>query len=392
MFWGKSFSDLGWLGGGFRSPSAVFSALALCCELSLSAQTNLPSPAVQLAVSNMLSRLTNDEAKAAYRAKMAAEFPEQVLLPLNEFTGWSTNGPAVYAGKRYGATNFNNNPIFLELRRLGYPTPPVSKVSYFTNITFDHFVAGSLNNLLWTNFIAHTNGRTTQIWSERSHPRGWPATPPLVRWNTNCLMWGMRGLTALSPCWESEYGPGQPPITALTRRHGYTRGHGIATDGFGKLFLGKKIWFLTIDNKLVETRVLRTVVRTRPVSGNDYTLLLFDRDLPASIEPIRVVADQTRVSRYPVCPWAPMLLYWTEQNGNVSAEAPGFTVPAMKANDSGSPNMLPLPNELVFYAGRTTSGPSPAMQADMDELCRLSGLDGANYRMRWVDLGMYPSY
>jgi hypothetical protein len=375
-----------------RNQLAVLAAIAFFPQLSLLAQSSLPSPSVQLAVSNIISRLTNDEAKAAFRAKMAAEFPEQVLLPLNEFTGWSTNGPAVYAGKRSGVTNLNNNPIFLELHRLGYPAPPLSRVSYFTNIVFDHFLAQSLNNLAWTNFIAHTNGRTTQIWSVKNYPPGWPANPPVIRWNPNSIMWGMGGLTALSPSWEAEGGPGQAPITALTRRHGYTRGHGIASDGFGTLFLGKKVWFLTLDNKLIETKVIRTVVRRQPVSGNDYTILLFSNDLPDSIEPIRVVADKTRNAKYPLCLWAPALLFLTEQYGNVSAEAPGFTVPVMKPMDSGSPNMLPLPGELVFYSGRTTSGPSAAMQADMDELCRSSGLDPAKYQMQWVDLSGYPSY
>ena len=375
-----------------RNRVTILSAIALFSELGLSAQTNLPSPAVQLAVSNMLSRVTNDEAKAAFKAKMAAEFPEQVLLPMNEFTGWSTNGPAVYAGKRDGVTNFNTNPIFLELHRLGYPTPPLSRVSYFTNTAFHHFVPESLNNHIWTNFIAHTNGRTTQIWSVRNYPRGSPTTPPLVRWNTNCIMWGMRGLTAISPCWEAAGGPDRPPITALTRRHGYTRGHNIAADGFGNVFPGRKIWFLTRDNKLVETKVIRTVVRVPPTSRNDYTLILFSNDLPDSIEPVRVVANASRVAKCPVCPAAPSLVFLTEQTGNVSAEAPGFTVPVVKAGDSGSPDLLPFAGELLFYGGRTTSEPSPDMQADMDELCRLSGLDPARYQMQWVNLPDYPSY
>ena len=166
----------------------------------------------------------------------------------------------------------------------------------------------------------------------------------------------------------------------------------MAVDGFGKLPRARKIWFLTLDNKLVETTVLQTVIRTQPVSGNDYTIILFSSDLPKSIEPIRVVASQTRLAKYPIIAGAPALVYMTEQNGNVSAGVLGFTVETTKGGDSGSPNMIPLPGELVFYAGRTTSGPSAAMQADMDELCRLSGLDPAKYQMQWVDLSSFPSY
>jgi hypothetical protein len=57
-----------------------------------------------------------------------------------------------------------------------------------------------------------------------------------------------------------------------------------------------------------------------------------------------------------------------------------------KGGDSGSPNMLPLPGELVFSGGRATSGPGPEMQADMDELCRREGLDPQRYQMQWVEL------
>ena len=53
--------------------------------------------------------------------------------------------------------------------------------------------------------------------------------------------------------------------------------------------------------------------------------------------------------------------------------------------------MIPLPGELVFFSGRSTSGPTPAMQADMDELCRLEGLNPVKYQMRWVDLGKPPA-
>src|ERR1051325_9551899 len=60
-----------------------------------------------------------------------------------------TNGPAVYT--------VTNHPL---------PTNPLIHQS--TNPVFDRFLPSSLNNLIWTNFIAHTNGRVTQIWSVRT--------------------------------------------------------------------------------------------------------------------------------------------------------------------------------------------------------------------------------
>jgi hypothetical protein len=54
--------------------------------------------------------------------------------------------------------------------------------------------------------------------------------------------------------------------------------------------------------------------------------------------------------------------------------------------------MLPLPDELVFYGGITTSPPSAQMQADMDMLSRKAGLDPRKYQMQWVNLDAYPDF
>ncbi len=305
-------------------------------------------------------------------------------VPLSQpggFIGWSTNGPAVFANYRVEATN----------RAAGAASAPA------TNSVFDHYLPDSLSHLIWTNFIAHTNGRNTRIWSVRSHPAGWPNRPPVVAWNTNGLMWGMRGLTGLSPCWEMEVNSGQVPITALTRRHGYTRGHSMGPEGFHTTFAGKRVWFLDAANRIVEVKVAREVVRVYKVhKREDYTILLFDRDLPAGIEPLRVTDEIDTWKRLgmPTLPYnspAPRPVFLTEQGGHVSAGIPGFIVPTGKGGDSGSPNLLPLPGELVFFGGRMTTGPTAEMQADMDELCRLEGLDPAGYQMRWVDLSGYPT-
>ena len=287
-------------------------------------------------------------------------------LSTTNVQNWSTNGPAVYL---------------------------VLQPAFPGNRMFDHYAPGSLNNLVWTNFIAHTNGRTKRIWEPRSHPPGWPAHPPIVAWNTNCLMWGCTGLTALSPCWESEGNPGQVPVTALTKRHAYTRGHGIGEDGFSTKLAGRKVWFVATNQTLVEMTVLKEVVRTFPQGAQrDYTILLFNRDLPDSIEPMRVVAGTNLAIKYPVCPGAPRPVFKTEQWGGVSAEVPGFTVNTWKGGDSGSPDMLPMPGGLVFFSGRSTSGPSPEMQSDMDALCVMAGLDPRKYQLQWLDLSGFPGY
>lgn len=300
--------------------------------------------------------------------------------PKTGFCGWSTNGPAVFQKITVVLTNAPDG------KDESHSLLPI------TNRFFDHFLPDSLNNAIWTNFVAHTNGRNTLVWSVRSHPPAWPRTAPIVEWNPSGLMQGMKGVTALSPCWEMEGNPGQVPITALTRRHGYTRGHSMGQDGFHTDFAGKKVWFLSEKNDLVTVKVSREVVRTGALSGHDYTILLFDRDLPSSIQPMRVVSWTNFPARLPGIPGTPQPIFQTEQGGHVGTGIPGF-IAQIRGGDSGSPEMLPLPGELVFFGGATTSGPCAEMQADMDELCRRQGLmNPREYQLRWVDLSVYPAY
>jgi hypothetical protein len=164
-------------------------------------------------------------------------------------------------------------------------------------------------------------------------------------------------------------------------------------DGFTTNFTGRKVWFVTTNQTLVERTVLNAVVRTFGGGAKrDCTILLFNQDLPDSIEPLRVLAITNLALKYPSCAAAPRPIFKTEQSGYVSAEVQGFTVKTWKGGDSGSPDMLPMPGELVFLGGRSTSGPSPEMQSDMDTLCRMAGLDPHKHQLQWLNLLNYPSY
>ena len=301
------------------------------------------------------------------------------------FLGWRTNGPAIGRIYQFTMTGTFTNRDGKIIHR------PVSRnFTGMTNFAFDHLAPESLHYRVWTNLIARTNGRTTRIWSVRTHPDGWPKKPPIVAWDTNGLMWDMKGLTALSPCWEIEGAPGQVPVTALTRRHGYARGHDLGPPGFSDAFRGRKVWFVTTNNAVIQATVLESV-NGRHI-GQDYTILLFKDDLPPTIQPMKVLYFTNLVAKYPFNRFFNSTLLESEQSGQVSAGIPGFTVNTWKGGDSGSPNMLPFFDELVFISGRSTSPPSPQMQADMDELCRRHHLDPKRYQMQSVDLSSFPSY
>lgn len=161
----------------------------------------------------------------------------------------------------------------------------------------------------------------------------------------------------------------------------------MGDDRVAKTFAGKRVWFLTSDNTVVERKVVREVVRTMETCGRDYTILLFDNVLPDSVGPMRVVKT-TDISPGPHSGYvlftdAPCPIFKMEWGGNVSAEVAGFTVGTLKPGDSGSPNMVPFAGELGLWTGRSASGASAEMQADMDQLCVLEGLDPKNYQMQW---------
>lgn len=305
--------------------------------------------------------------------------------------GFVTNGAVIWQSWAITRVYSNSPPTNLPPRlttNAVYLRELIRDYTY-TNRTFHGYQAGTLPHLIWTNFIANTNGHDMRIWSERSHPEGWPKTPPIARWNTNSVIWGMKGTLALSPCWEGEGGAGQVPLTALTRRHVYTRGHGMGTEGFNEAHNGRKAWFVTADNRLVEAKIKHAVIRVSMPSRCDYTILLLDRDLPESIETMPVALPEEVQKYYPMASQgpAPYPFFQTEQTGNVSTGVAPLTVNTWKGGDSGSPNLIPLPGQLVFVSGRSTSGPSREMQEDMDELCRREKLDPARYQLRWVDLG-----
>ncbi len=299
---------------------------------------------------------------------------------------WTTNYPGVFERKVIPYVSYWTNQYPARSNELKGRTKVFTNTVYFTNEPFSHYVPASFPERVWTNFIARTNGRDMRLWSVRSHPADWPKSGPVVKWNRNSLVYGLHGFTALSPCWETEGSPGQVPITALTRRHGYTRGHGMGPSGFGERFAGKAVWFITANDGLIKVRVAREVVRTQPVDHRDYTILLFDRDLPDSIQPMLVADDKALQTAYPYVPGGPRPLFKTEQSGYVSTDQAGLSVNTFKGGDSGSPDMLPLEDKLLFLGGRSSSSPSPEMQADMDELCKRQKLNPRRYQMRWVEI------
>ena len=242
----------------------------------------------------------------------------------------------------------------------------------------------------WTNFVAHTNGQTTMnMWSERILPVGWPNTPPVLAWDTNCLLYGLDGFTGISQCNEFQGAPGQVPVTLLTSRHGYFRGHGSGPNGLQTNRAGQRVWFCAADNTVVQMTVAAIYVRDEfsSTSDYDYSIVEFTQDVPASIHPVSVISPADMQIYYSDTPDLPYLFFATEQSGHCEANVPPFIYDIREGGDSGSPNMIPSPdNKLVMFSGTDTTGFNAQMQADMDTLSTYAGINPANYQLHWYDL------
>jgi hypothetical protein len=252
-----------------------------------------------------------------------------------------------------------------------------------------------------TNWITYTNGKDCSLWTIRT-----TNNPPNLEWNPSCLLYGMTGFTAISQRnqWDVSFSgaPGQMPVTALTARHGYMRGHGagfpqyVTYGGFNTNFNGSNVYFCASNNTVVTATVTNGFTRlyyTNSVAIYDYTILIFNADLPSTIQPMAVSYSP---------PPSYSVVFNTEQYGYMSANYPPFgatnSIDLLSADpdafppfnvyqtdvlgDSGSPVMVPWTNNvLVFLNGDTTTGPCAQMQTDMDTLSTNINLKPINFHM-----------
>jgi hypothetical protein len=198
-------------------------------------------------------------------------------------------------------------------------------------------------------------------------------------------------------------------MTALTRRHVYYRGHDAGeTDVVKSNWWGKSVWFCTSNNVVVTGTITFGITRRQGAwnegdEWKDYSIMMLSEDLPDTITPmtafsysftnaglvngISTFAD-TLTPIYPVCS-APRPYVTIKQNGYL------FTgIQPLIGNwtwgDSGGPWMLPIPGQLIFVYGATTSGANANMQSDIDTLTTLAGADTNNYQIQFIDWSSYP--
>ena len=244
-------------------------------------------------------------------------------------------------------------------------TYPQSVQSNFVN-----FVTNSLNYSLWTNCIGSTNGKTATIWTARAHP------PAAASWNASGILSVASNFTGLSYANEMEPSAGQFAITALSRRIGYTRGHGAGAVGTNADNAGRQVWYLTAANATVTNTVSEQITSTG--TDVDFTIFRFETELPQTITPLPMVAFSEIQEKRPGAVCAPAPNYAISQGNSASCGVAPFPFPGVTGGDSGLPVMLLHSNRLVFYAGLSTSGWSPTFSNACRFILQRGGLSLTN--------------
>jgi hypothetical protein len=300
---------------------------------------------------------------------------------------------------------------------------------------FRGFVPGSLGGVIWSNFLRYYTNYSSWIWSQYALPAAFPtsfipgsnlppaaATMPVLSWYPGCFLTNYPGFTAISQCNTMQGSKGQCPVTLLTPRHGYTRGHGTGFTSCGAVdtnnaSIGHRVYFCTASNTVVEADVMAVVNTSAacPGSRGDYTIFFFSNDVPSSITPMMVgkLSDiwpnkyfcQAGGAGGVISPggiiisyYEPVFICCTEQSGHAAVNLTplaswspytNFCFNALKGGDSGAPNMLLMPDHLVFLNGTTTTLPP---QSALDALTIAEGLSTNNYQMKFYDFSAYPSF
>ena len=266
------------------------------------------------------------------------------------------------------------------------PTPPTA--------------TASLPWVVWTNYIAHTNGKSIDMFTTNIYVG--LGSPRILCWNTNNLIYGAEGFTAFTT--ESGYAgnyPGTMQGTLLTKRHAVFRGHGWTEGQSGIIRTNAaRSWFLTTSNTPVEVMSGAVLGRLETTNGMacDYAIVIFDADVPDSITPVGVIMQTNYVSKYVQSTNKIQRISIAQCQHYQSTPLDGtatFPHDTWVGGDSGAANLLPLPSrqgrpfKLAYVSGRSTSEVTDLMLADIDRLTVWAGLNKQDYRPKIIDLTAY---
>jgi hypothetical protein len=232
------------------------------------------------------------------------------------------------------------------------------------------------NDMPWNGFIY---GSTNAAWS----------------WNPNSILYRKRGASGIS---VAQLGTTQARFCLLTRRHAVTAGH------YGGISPGGVIWFLGTNNLVHGLTIARVAT---PIEGEDRTLVFFNRDVPANVEPMAIAGPVTK-GVYPNIfgvvgeylppdhgsPYRSPPVFFVCQHGHcgrhIQSHPNGHI--GVDGGDSGGPGFIILSNQCLNVGGISMSSPGTNLFRRMDEMTVSMGLKPSDYQPRFVSLAAYPRW
>ena len=247
-------------------------------------------------------------------------------------------------------------------------------------LTWSNYVAGSLASVCLSNLFTLTNARPSDLIYTNAGASGWA-------WNTNCFLFGVTGFSGLSQV--SASGGTLGKFTAITRRHAYTAGHTAN---------GGRVYFVGRDGSTNAADTLARVILGPVVTNGvyqDYCLVIFSNDLPATVEPVKLAYESVVNAKLPVVQpssSAPVPYIETCQHGYVGSVSCviGSGHAMHQGGDSGNPRFLILSNCIVNFGGTSGSLLSSNFLADLNALTVAAGLSTNDYQPEIWGLSNYP--
>lgn len=230
--------------------------------------------------------------------------------------------------------------------------------------------------------------------------------------NPSCILHGKPGFSAVSPSRTPDGGTWfHATGVALTKRHVYSAAHNAPPIGAGFYFVS--------DANTVYSRSI--IARTN--IGSDITVSLLNADLPADIQPMKVMPSDWLTAKMPCVltdSWPSSVLFdgnrvpvlamnqdecvfiadLLRSNGMLSVDAstrfPSWKV-SLRGGDSGKPAMVLVDGELCFLMGWTWINAGYSIAAHISEVNNaMAGMSTANsapiYTLSVKDLSPFNSY
>ena len=278
---------------------------------------------------------------------------------------------------------------------------------------------GSLSNVMWTNYIRLTTTRQNTTWSNYYFPPDWsradggwvarplPTNNPVFVWNTNSIVYGQTGWTAIGQCntMQDTIQNGAlllSPWIAKGAHHISWASNGVVTVTIpsGGTYAGQREYFWDATNGVAVATIAAVISRYDEFNGDDYSLMIFSSAVPSSIPPMRVAERKTLTKKLGYDPLgynnagSPACVFLENQfNQITSMPTVGHGGFHFAAGDSGEPFFIILPEGIVTFAVLSASVSSwEHVQADCNRLARHMGIPTNQVQLHWADLSRYPDF